>query len=228
MAETFTQRLKRYVDRPAVDTLGWVKVMLQNYHVLELKGARENKLYHCVYLLAHSVIQTVSEAMFGLTGLKGTHFFLEEFADGPTQDRRFSTISSEVHNVRNIIAHRGYSKTQHKVQYFIDDIKEGWRRENDGSLTINPAVYSIEIEDVFKRPALYLAFSRQSPLQLLRLKYKFVRQWLDLGNEHAITKAIKMLDGVNENANVGQKDNDIRQLIYKTYDIRAPDEVSLR
>ena len=60
MAETFKQRLKRYADQPATDTLGWMIRMLQNYHLVELRHAREQKLYHCVYLLAHSIMQTVS------------------------------------------------------------------------------------------------------------------------------------------------------------------------
>jgi hypothetical protein len=168
MAETFNQRLKRYVDQPPTDTLGWMAMMLQNYHAVELRHARENRLYHCVYLLAHSIIQTVSETMFGLTGLQGTKFFLERFADGATADRKFSMIASEIHDVRNIIAHRGYSKMQHDVQYFSDDISEGWKREPDGSLEINPALYSIQIEDVFRHDTLYSTFCQQRPLQLLR------------------------------------------------------------
>ena len=217
MAETFKERLKRYADQPAIDTLGWMTMMLQNYHAVELKRARENKLYHCVYLLAHSIVQTVSETMFGLTGLDGTHFFLEHFADGATEDKKFSMISYELHDIRNIIAHRGYSKLQHEVQYFIDDIKEGWRQENDGSLTINPAVYGTQIEDVFRRPTLYLTFSQQSPLELLRLKYKFIRRWLDLDKNNTITKAIKALDSLDTNADLEREDNKARQLIYQRY-----------
>jgi hypothetical protein len=101
MAETFKQRLKRYVDQPATETFGWMTWMLHNTHAAELGRARENKLYNCVYLLAHSIVQTVSETMFGLTGLEGTHFFLERFADGAIEGTKFSMISSEIHNVRN-------------------------------------------------------------------------------------------------------------------------------
>lgn len=161
MAETFRQRLKGYVDQPATNTLGWMKMMLQNTHAVELARARENKLYHCVYLMAHSIVQTVTETMFGLTGLKGTHFFLERFVDGATEDSKFSVISSEIHDIRNIIAHRGYSKMQHEVQYFVDDISQGWRTETDGSLTINPALYSIQVEDVFRHSTLYATFCQQ-------------------------------------------------------------------
>jgi hypothetical protein len=215
--ETFRQRLKRYVDEPATETLGWMRVMLQNTHVVELRRARENKLYHCVYLLAHSIIQTVSEAMFGLTGLNGTHHFLEHFADGATEDLRFSMVSSEIHDVRNIIAHRGYSKTQHEVEYFVDDISQGWRREPDGSLTVNPALYGIQVEQVFLHPTLDLTFREQPALKLLQLKYRFVRQWLDLGKDDTIAKAIKALDGINASDDLERKDGEIRAMICQIY-----------
>jgi hypothetical protein len=217
MGETFNQRLKRYVDQPPTDTLGWMKMMLQNYHAVELRLARENRLYHCVYLLAHSIIQTVSETMFGLTGLQGTHFFLKSFADGATEDRKFSRVASEIHDVRNIIAHRGYSKMQHHVQYFSDDISEGWKRDEDGSLAINPALYSIQIEDVFRHPTLYLTLCQQPPLQLLRLKYRFVRQWLDLDKRDAISTAIKALDNLNATADLDGANSGLRAQIYQRY-----------
>ena len=217
MAETFKQRLKRYVDQPAVDTLGWMTMMLHNHHVVELRRARPAKLYHCVYLLAHSIIQTVSETMFGLPGPRGTRFFLERFADGATQDRKFSRIAPEIHDVRNIIAHRGYSKMQHEVQYFIDDIPEGWKKEADGSLIINPALYSVQVEGVFRHPTLYSTFCQQPPVNLLRTKYRFVRQWLDLGKTDAITAAIKALDKLDAAADVDIVDAGIRAQIYHRY-----------
>jgi len=217
MAETFEQRLKRYADQPAADTLGWLIMMLQNYHAIELRRAREQKLYHCVYLLAHSIIQTVSETMFGKTGLLGTSFYLEQFADGASEDLRFSRIASEIHDVRNIIAHRGYSKTQHEVQYFIDDIAEGWRREADGSLIINPSLYSIQIEDSFRHPTLYSTFCQQKPLALLQLKYRFIRRWLDLDGNDGIANAITALGRLDETADLEVADAGVRKRIYERY-----------
>ena len=137
--ESFAERLKRYVDRPAVDTLGWMIMMFQNEYASELRPARESKLYCCVCLLAHSIVQTITELMFSRSGEAGTRFFLQHFVDGAPEDRKFSRIANEIHNVRNIIAHRAYSKAQHEIAYFRDDIPEGWRREPDGSLSINPA-----------------------------------------------------------------------------------------
>ena len=142
---------------------------------------------------------------------------MEHFADGPTEDRRFSTIAAEIHDVRNLIAHRRYSKTQHEVQYFADDIPEGWRRETDDSLTINPALYSIQVEDAFRTATLYSTFCQQPRLDLLLRKYGFVRQWLDLDKNDGITKAIKALDRLDPAADLDLADATIRKQIHERY-----------
>jgi hypothetical protein len=133
------------------------------------------------------------------------------------EDLKFSMISSEIHDVRNIIAHRGYSKMQHEVQYFVDDISQGWRREGDGSLTINPALYSFQVEGVFRQSTLYSTFCQQPALQLLRLKYKFVQQWLDLSRNDAISKAIKALDDIDSTSDLEREDAEIRNQICQLY-----------
>jgi hypothetical protein len=215
--ETINQRLKRYLDNPVIDTLGWMTLYLQNQPAVELKRAREAKLYFCVYLLAHSIIQTVSELMFGKTGLEGTHYFLEQFADGSTTDRRFSLVSEDIHEIRNLIAHRAYSKRQHETQYFIDDIEEGWCREADGTLVINPAIYSVQIEDVFRRPKLYQTFRAQPALRLLQLKYRFIRQWLELDNADMISQQIKALDKLDAAADLDGQDVQLQAEICRRY-----------
>ena len=217
MSETFEQRLKRYTDQPVDDTLGWMTMLIQNEHVVELRRARESKLYYCVYLMAHSIIQTVSETMFGLTGFNGTHFFLERFADGATEDKKFSRISREIHDVRNVLAHRAYSKMQHVVQYFVDDIDQGWARERDGSLTINPAAYSIQVEDVFLRPTLYQTFRAQPALKLLRLKFRFIRQWLELDKNDSLAESIKALDKLDATVDLKREEARLRAQIYQRY-----------
>lgn len=155
--------------------------------------------------------------MFGRAGLRGTEFFLEHFADGASEDLKFSRIAQEIHGVRNIIAHRGYSKTQHEIQYFLDDMAEGWRREVDGSLAINPKLYGIQIEDTFRRRAIYSTFSSQDPLHLLRLKYRFIRKWLDLDKTDPIAQAIKAIEGLEASADLRLADDALRKRIYARY-----------
>jgi hypothetical protein len=129
--ETFQQRLKRYTDQNDLEIFGWLTMFLQNAYLRELRLAKENKLYHCVYLIAHALMQMVSENMFGFNGKDGTKFYLESFIDGDTQDKKFSLITDELHDARNVIAHQGYSSLQHGVEYFNDEITEGWNKEGD-------------------------------------------------------------------------------------------------
>ena len=106
---------------------------------------------------------------------------------------------------------------QHEVQYFADDIIQGWRREMDGSLTINPALYSVQVEDVFRHPTLYDTFRKQPALRLLRLKYRFVRGWLDLNRNDTIAKAIKALDDIDAAVDLEREDAELRARVYQLY-----------
>ena len=106
---------------------------------------------------------------------------------------------------------------QHAVEYFIDDIDQGWMRATDGSLMINPAVYSIQVEGALGRPTLYGDFRAQPGIKLLQLKYRFIRQWLDLGKEDPLTRQIKDLGDLDATADLKCEDAKIREQIYQRY-----------
>lgn len=108
-------------------------------------------------------------------------------------------------------------KRQHETQYFIDDIDDGWRRDADGTLMINPVIYSVQIEDAFRRRRLYQTFTAQPALQLLQLKYKFIRQWLELDKADTISQQIQALDKLDATADINASDVQIRSEIYKRY-----------
>ena len=63
--ESFNQRLKRYTSRDDLEIFGWLTIWLQNAYLREVRLAKVNKLYHCVYLITHAIMQTVVENMFG-------------------------------------------------------------------------------------------------------------------------------------------------------------------
>jgi hypothetical protein len=63
-------------------------------------------------------MQMVSENMFDLTGLDGTKSFLSHYVDGADNDRKFSLVADEIHSLRNVLAHQGYSSLQHRVETF--------------------------------------------------------------------------------------------------------------
>lgn len=104
--ETFKQRLKRFTDENDLEIFGWLTIFLQNAYLHEIRLAQEARVYHCVYLITHAVIQMVTENMFGFKGKDGTRFYLESFIDGNTQDTTFSLITDDLHDARNVMTQR--------------------------------------------------------------------------------------------------------------------------
>lgn len=216
--ETFKERLKRYTDRDALDTFGWLRMLIQNHHVPELRSAAEQKLYQCVYLMAHAIMQTVSETMFDKSGFDGTDFFLRTFVDPTGQGPQFALIASEIHEVRNLIAHRAYSGLQHTVEYFADDITEAWKKDG-GVLLINPAIYSSRIEQVFWSSIVYKTFEALPEKDRLQRKYGFIAKWLQLGPKDPLTLSIKKLNSLNTPASLGTQELAIQDAIYLRYQL---------
>ena len=85
--ETFKQRLKRYVDNEDLEIFGWLTINLHNSYWPETHIAKENRLYVGLYLLAHALIQMISENMFGFRAKQGTQFYLENFVDKSVKRR---------------------------------------------------------------------------------------------------------------------------------------------
>ncbi len=165
--------------------------------------------------MGHAIIQTVSESMFNKTGLDGTRFFLKTFVDDIAKGSTFSAIASEIHDVRNIVAHQAYSGLQHTVEYFADDIEAGWTKA-DGVLLINPVRYSLQIEQVFRTSSIYAAFKNLPDKERLLRKYDFIRQWLRLDKHDSITKRISTLKQLDASA-LSTHEHAIRTELYERY-----------
>jgi hypothetical protein len=54
-------------------------------------------------------------------------------------------------------------------------------------------------------------------LHLLQLKYRFIRQWLNLHRNDGIAKAIKALDRLDATADLGVADAAVRKQLYERY-----------
>jgi hypothetical protein len=104
------------------------------------------------------------------------------------------------------------------VEYFADDIDENWM-ENGGVLFINPALYSIQIEDVFRTSSIYVSFQNLSEKQRLQRKYKFIRKWLGLADTDPITYAIRALHSLNIPADLDAQEQVIQNEIYLRYQL---------
>jgi hypothetical protein len=213
--ETFEKRLKRYTDENDLEIFGWLTILMQNPYLHELHLAKVNRLYHCVYLFTHAIMQTVAENMFGLKGKDGTKFYLENFVDGATPDRQFSLISDDIHHVRNVIAHQGYSSAQHTVEYFCDEIPEGWKRDSN-TVLINPRIYAEQFEKAFTTGAHVQKYCQLADEERTKRKYQYIRQWLQL-KSNPISQEIKKLEACTKMSDIRIHEAVIRKMIYKEY-----------
>ena len=192
--------------------------MFQNSYALEIKDARTKKLYLSVYLLTHAVMQMVSENMFDLAGIDGTKFFLSHYVDGADNDKRFSLVSDDIHSVRNVLAHQGYSSLQHKVEYFNDQIPEGWKSVA-GTTHINPAIYAEQFERALRRHEFVSEYEQQPAEQRMVRKYRFIRQWLRADKASAIAQEVKKLEGLSSMQDLQKQEVVLQQTILATYEI---------
>jgi hypothetical protein len=213
--ESFEKRLKRYTSQDDLEIFGWMTVMMHNVTMRELRIAKENNLYQCLFLSSHAVIQTISENMFNKRGIEGTRFYLESFFDGTTRDRQYSLISDYIHDMRNVIAHQGYSSLQHAVD-FNDEMTDGWKEES-GIIYINTNIYAEQFVKAFEQGAHVQKYRQLSDEERVKRKYNFIRKWLRVDKAHPITREIKKLDACNTLSDIRTQEVIIQQTIYNEY-----------
>ena len=216
--ETFEQRLKRYVTQSDLEIFGWLAVNFQNSYALEIKNARVKQLYLSVYLLTHAVMQMVTENMFDLAGLDGTRFFLSHYVDGADNDKKFSLIADDIHSVRNVLAHQGYSSLQHRVEYCNDEIAEGWKNDA-GTTHINPAIYAQQFEHALTKHKFVSEYEHQPNEQRIIRKYRFIRQWLRVDKASSIAQEVKKLEGLSTMQDLQKQEAVLQQTIFAAYKI---------
>jgi hypothetical protein len=214
--ESFNDRLRRYTTGDDLEIFGWMTIMMQNYFLSELRAARASKLYVCVFLCTHAIIQTIAENMFGKKGKDGTRFYLESFVDGSDHDTRFSSVSDDIHEMRNTFAHQGYSGVQHRVE-LNDEMAEGWKTDS-GNVFINPAVYADHFEEAFRRGAHVELYRRSfSDKERTIRKYKFIRNWLGLDRANPIAREIKRLEACTTTDDYRVQEAVIQGMIFRDY-----------
>ncbi|GAH49354.1 unnamed protein product, partial [marine sediment metagenome] len=123
--ETYEQRLKRFQNSSPDESISTLLNSIHNFFVsTELKLAAEQKLYYLLILGIHAVAKTISESIYGKSGLAGFRFYLEKFVDGNTTVLKFSNIAAELNTWRNILAHQWIAGMGHRWS-FDDQMKEG-------------------------------------------------------------------------------------------------------
>src|SRR6266404_7990479 len=131
--ETKEHRLKRFQNGPPLEIIDTLINSMANYFMNEIRATFDdlnNPQTSLMFLGTHSIALTLSHGFWNKGGEQGYKLFLENFVDGDTPDTKFSTISSEIHEMRNIIAHRWINVAGHEFGYdFV--MPEGWKVDGD-------------------------------------------------------------------------------------------------
>jgi hypothetical protein len=189
-----------------------------NFFLPEIQVAKEKSLDRLIFMGIHATIQTVSEKIFGKRGLEGTRFYLKHFVDGSTQDRQFSLISDDIHEMRNVVAHQWLSSRTHDIAINYA-MPEGWKLEPN-LLHINPDIYAEQFLASFGRGGPIWTYRQLvSDQELTIRKYQFIKDWLHLNKQSAIAQAIKTLETCTTTQDILNQETLIKQLIYKQYSL---------
>lgn len=190
--ETFEARLRRFLVNEPEEVFGTVLNSIHNFFNNQLEKAGERQLDELIFLGTHAVMQTVSEKMFGISGLAGTEFYLKNFVDHATiPDRQFSAIASDIHHNRNVKAHLWLSGSLHD---FAVDYRhpEGWKRDRD-VLSLNPTVYLEQFLAGFNGPIWKWEKLASEEIFIVQ-KYRYLRDWLELPKGDPIRVTVEKLN----------------------------------
>jgi hypothetical protein len=141
LGETRGQRLKRFEEGHAIEIIETIVNSMANHFVNELAVVFDDQPYQTslMFLGTHSIALTIAHGLFNRGGEDGYRLFLENFVDGDTPDTKFSTVASEIHEWRNVIAHRWINVAGHSFSYDFE-MAEGWKKDGE-FLLVNPKIY---------------------------------------------------------------------------------------
>src|SRR3989344_5422364 len=142
MGESKEKRLNRFQNGSPIEIIETLLNSINNYFNNELRVTFSNptRTQPALMILGvHSVALTISYGLFNKQREAGYRMYFEHFVDGDTPDTKFSTIAAEIHEWRNVIAHRWLNVAGHDIGYDLNML-EGWKKEGN-SLLINPKIY---------------------------------------------------------------------------------------
>jgi hypothetical protein len=142
LGETKEQRTRRFQNGPPIEIIDTVINSIHNFFLNELRDVfvdKKNAQTSLMFLGTHSIALTISYGFFNKDGMRGYKLFLKNFVDGEQPDKVFSTIAEEIHEWRNVIAHRWINVAGHSIEYDFN-MQEGWKKDGE-FLIINPHIY---------------------------------------------------------------------------------------
>ncbi len=217
--ELFEDRLRRFVTGNVCEIPSYLLSAIASFVLPEIRTAKDNKLDYIIFLSTHAVIQTVGEKIYGKKGESCTKFYLENFVDQLANDRKFSLISREIHEMRNVLAHQLVSGETHKIA-FNYTISEGWKRDSD-LLHINPEIYAEEFIGAFETGGRIWNYDRLISADELRLKkYYFLKDYLGLDKKDRITIEVRKLASCVDPSDIERQEAAIKELIICRYGLK--------
>ena len=219
--ESFENRLSRFLNGSPDEIFGTILDSISNFFLPELQVARERDLTAFTYLGTHAVIQTVTEKMFGFDKPSdGTRFYLTQFVDGESPDRKYSDIADEIHAFRNTLAHMWFSKRGHS-RAFDYRISEGWKKDGD-TLILNPRIYLDDFLAAFGRGGrIWNARKMVDPATAVVQKFRYLADWLELPRkDEPIRDAIAALRNATDDESRAAIDADLKGQVKARYGLK--------
>jgi hypothetical protein len=146
--ESQADRLKRFQDGPPTEVISTLLNSINNFFNNEIARAAEASCWSLMVMGVHAVALTISFGFFGLNGEAAYVRFLREYVDGSEPGADFSSVGSELHTWRNVLAHQWLGSAGHAIG-FDPSMAVGWERRS-GILVVNPARYHEAYRSAFR------------------------------------------------------------------------------
>lgn len=146
--ESIEARIKRLKSNAPDEAIGNILNAICNSYLPELSVAAQEELSNSLILGIHSIASTVAEHIFLRRGKSGFKFYLENFVDGEDDDLKFSNISGQLYDWRNVIAHQFLSGQGHMFGYNYK-MNSGYKVDN-GVTLINPYIFFTQVKNAFE------------------------------------------------------------------------------
>ena len=178
--ESKEKRLERFKKNPPVEVIETLLNSLNNYfnNEITLTIKADSFQTSLMFLGIHAVALTVSEGLFGKTGLTGYKLYLKNFVDGDTPDTKFSKIADIIHDWRNVLAHQWLGSVGHSVGYDYE-MNHGWQLKNDVCY-INPRIYCSNFLKSFERGGRIWKYDKLlTEKELEQAKKRIIKKYLE-------------------------------------------------
>jgi len=145
--EDKNNRLKRFQNGSPIEIIETLLNSLDNFMNREIDISAKGECWNLVVIGIHAVALTLSEGLFGKSGITGYKLFLMKFIDIDEKGYDFSVIADDIHNYRNVLAHRWLSQTGY--EFGLDfSMKEGYQIR-DKITVFNPKRYYQSYNEAF-------------------------------------------------------------------------------